>query len=125
MCARAPNEGGRMRARLPVTETIKASDVRANRSGVLNSVFRGERRVVVEKSGIPVAAVISTHDLERLTQLEAARYEAFKPIFETSEAFADVPAGELERQVARAIRGCQPWHPARLRFVASLPRAVA
>lgn len=92
-----------MRARPPMTQNIKASDVRSNWSDVLNRVFHGEARVIVEKSGIPVAAVISTRDLERLTRFEAARAEAFRPLFETGDAFQDVPMEELEREVARAL----------------------
>jgi prevent-host-death family protein len=53
------------------TETINVSDVRQQFATVLNSVFRNERRVLLEKSGIPVAAMVSVDDLRRLEQLEA------------------------------------------------------
>ena len=52
------------------TETINVSEVRQEFATVLNSVFRNERRVLVEKSGIPVAAVVSVEDLRRLEQFE-------------------------------------------------------
>ena len=93
-----------MRGRNPMTQTIKASEVRSNWSDVLNRVFRGETRVIVEKSGIPAVAIISARDLERLTMFEAARAEAFRPLFETGDAFQDVPMEELEREVARALQ---------------------
>jgi prevent-host-death family protein len=35
----------------------------------LGKVFRGETHVIVEKSGIPVAAIISAEDFDRLTKL--------------------------------------------------------
>jgi hypothetical protein len=34
-------------------------------------VFRGQARVLVEKSSIPIAAIISAADFERLIRLEA------------------------------------------------------
>ena len=46
----------------PMTKTIKASVARQQFSQLLNDVFRGKIRVVVEKSGIPVAAIISANE---------------------------------------------------------------
>jgi prevent-host-death family protein len=46
-----------------MTQTIKTSEARQHWSRILNKVYKDEARVVVEKSGIPVAAVISTKDL--------------------------------------------------------------
>jgi prevent-host-death family protein len=52
------------------TDTINVSEVRQEFATVLNSVFRNERRVLVEKSGIPVAAVVSVEDLRRLERFD-------------------------------------------------------
>jgi prevent-host-death family protein len=82
---------------------MKASEARQRWSEILNGVFRGNTRVVVEKSGIPVAAVISAQDLERLNQLEAQREERFRVLDRMREAFKDVPPEEIEREVAQAI----------------------
>ncbi len=87
----------------PVTEIIKASDARQHWSELLNRVFKGETRALVEKSGIPVAAVISAADFERLQQLESQRRERFKALEETWEAFADLPPDKVEQAVANAI----------------------
>ncbi|MBI4491257.1 MAG: type II toxin-antitoxin system Phd/YefM family antitoxin [Chloroflexi bacterium] len=62
----------------PTTQTMKASEVRQNFSQLLNKVFRRETCVIVEKSGIPVAAIISAQDLERLNRLEQEREERFR-----------------------------------------------
>ena len=43
-------------------QTLKASDVRSNLSQLINKVFSGETEIVIEKSGIPVAAIVSTQD---------------------------------------------------------------
>lgn len=82
---------------------MKASDVRAQWSQLLNKVFRSNTRVVVEKSGIPVAAVISAEDLQRYTQMEEQRAKRFEVLDRIGEAFKDVPEKELNRQVKKAI----------------------
>ncbi len=92
-----------MQEQEPMTKTIKASVARQQFSQLLNDVFRKESRIVVEKSGIPVAAIISASDFTRLARLEAERNKDFAILDEMREAFKDVPAEEIEREVARAI----------------------
>src|SRR5262245_55103002 len=66
-----------MQANNPMTETMKASDARQQFSDVLNRVYRHEARVVVERSGIPVAAIVSAEDLARLRQYDEERAARF------------------------------------------------
>lgn len=87
----------------PMTQTIAASAARQQFSQLLNNVFRREIRVVIEKSGIPVAAIVSADDLVALRRFEAERQERFTVLDRMREAFKDVPAEEVEREVARAI----------------------
>ena len=104
-----------MRERQPMTQTMKASQARQEFSQLLNKVFRRETRVIVEKSGIPVAAIISTEDLERLTRLEAERQARFKVIDEIHARNRDQRVDEVERDVAEeiaAMRAEQKKHPA-------------
>ena len=86
-----------------MTQVMKASEVRAQWSQLLNKVFRDKTRVVVEKSGIPVAAVISAEDLQRFTQMEEQRARRFEVLDRIGEAFKDVPEKELDREVKKAI----------------------
>ena len=86
-----------------MTEIMKASAARQQWSQVLNKVFRNQTRVIVEKSGIPVAAVISAVDLQRFTQLEEQRKERFKALDRMREAFKDVPTEVVEREISKAI----------------------
>jgi prevent-host-death family protein len=102
-----------MRERSPMIQTIKASEARQQWSGLLNKVFRKETRVIVEKSGIPVAAIVSADDLERLIRLEAERAERFTALDRLREAFADVPDAELAAEVARAVAATRAEHAAR------------
>jgi len=87
----------------PMTQTIAASEARQQFSQLLNRVFRREMRVVIEKSGIPVAAIVSADDLQRLRRYEGQRKEDFAVLDRMREAFKDVPAAEIEREVTRAI----------------------
>jgi prevent-host-death family protein len=87
----------------PTTETMKISEVKQQLNRLVNRVYRHETRVMVEKSGIPVAGIVSIEDLRRLDRLDQERAERFKVLEEFGEAFKDVPAEELEREVARAL----------------------
>ncbi len=87
----------------PETQVLKASEARQHFSQILNRVFRGETRVIVEKSGIPVAAIVSAADLRRFAQWEAERARRFKALDESWKAFKDVPLEEIEMEVTRAV----------------------
>jgi prevent-host-death family protein len=92
-----------MRWREPVTETINVTEARRGWSRLLDRVFKREARVIVEKSGIPVAAIISIQEYEFFLDMKARREERFKILDEMRAAFADVPPEEIEREVAKAI----------------------
>jgi prevent-host-death family protein len=87
----------------PITETMKISDVRSNLNTLVNEVYRHEKWVIVEKSGIPVAAVVSTEDLRQLGQLRKKREEMFKTVDRMRAAFADVPPEEIDRMAEQTI----------------------
>ena len=105
----------------PMTQTIAASVARQQFSQLLNQVFRREKRVVIEKSGVPVAALVSADDLVQLRRFEEQRREDFAVLDRLREAFQGVPAEEIEREVARAVAevrsekhvasGSQPTRP--------------
>ena len=92
-----------MREQEPMTQTMKISDVKNQLSSLVNEVYRKETRVLVEKAGIPVAALVSADDLRRLTQLDRAWNERTTAIERFSQAFADVPTADAEADVARII----------------------
>jgi prevent-host-death family protein len=95
---------GGMHEREPMTKTMKASEARQQFSQLLNEVFRGEARVIVEKSGIPVAAIVSAEDFKQISRIEDERRRDFAILDIMREAFKDVPAEEIEREVSRALR---------------------
>lgn len=89
---------------VPPTETFSASEARQAWSSLLNSVSAGEKRVVIEKNGSPIAALISVSDFRQFERDERLRRERFKVLEEFSAAYADVPVEEIEREVARAVQ---------------------
>ena len=99
-----------MRDRIPMTQTLNATTVRQAWSQLLNKVYRRETRVIVEKSGIPVAALVSLEDLERLQRYEEQRAKDFAILDEMGTAFKDVPPEDLEREVAKALAEVRAEH---------------
>ena len=89
-------------ANTPTIETMKFTDARQHLSQVVNRVARHETRVLLEKSGVPVAAIVSADDLRRLDEMEARRHKLAETMSRISDAFADVPDDELERELAKA-----------------------
>lgn len=87
----------------PKTQTMKISEVRGQFNSLVNRVYRKQTRVVVEKSGIPVAGIVSTDDLRRLDRLDHERPECFNVIDEMRTSFRDVPAEEIKRQANRTL----------------------
>lgn len=85
------------------TRTIDISEVRKALSDLVDEVGHGKTRILIEKSGSPVAALISVADLDRLQALDRTREEHFKAIERFSQAFADVPVEEAEAEIARII----------------------
>lgn len=86
-----------------MTQTLNASDVRSNWSQLLNKVFRGETDVLVEKSGIPVAAIVSAQDYQQLQEIKQRRKKDFAVLREIRAAFADQTPEQIDREVKKAI----------------------
>jgi len=102
---------------VPATETLKFTEARPQLSELLNRVFRREARIVITKGDIPVAALVSMNDLERLEKWSAEREADFAVFDQISAAFADVPEDELQREVDRALAEVRARRRARLSAV--------
>jgi prevent-host-death family protein len=87
----------------PETGTISVDEAKSSLSDLVNQVSRGEYRVLVDESGIAVAAIVSVDDLEWLRHLEQRREAFFERIDRMHEAFKDVPPEEIDREVDRII----------------------
>lgn len=86
-----------------MTQTLKASDVRANWSQLLNKVFRGETEVLVEKSGIPVAAIVSAQDYQKLQQIKKQHVKDFALLDQIRSTFADQTSEQIQKGVEESI----------------------
>lgn len=88
-------------------QTIKASDVRSNWSELINKVFQGDTEVVVEKSGIPVAAIVSTQDYQKLQQLKERQQKDLALVASMRESFNDQTFEQIEKGVDESIRAAR------------------
>jgi prevent-host-death family protein len=85
------------------TGTMSVSESRKQYSEILNRVYRDEEQVVIEKNGIPVAAIVPlsvVRDAEATTRRRAELRAAFEA---TRAEFQDIPPEEIEREIERAI----------------------
>ncbi len=85
-------------------KVLTASDVRQHWSKVVNEVARDKTRVIVEKSGIPVAGVVSPQDLEWLQERDRRMAELRETMDDMRQAFRDVPSDEFNRAVDRVVQ---------------------
>jgi len=81
---------------MPASRPIKTSRL-------VSADYRKETRVLVEKSGIPVAALVSVDDLNRLNDLDRDWDEGTRALERFSEAFVGIPVEEAEAEIARII----------------------
>jgi prevent-host-death family protein len=92
-----------MRGAESTTRAMKISEVKARLSSLVNDVYREETRILVEKAGIPVAALVPIRDLRLLAQLDEERAERRRVLDSMREPFRGVPAEEIERETAKAV----------------------
>jgi len=77
-----------MTERVPAAKVIGATEVRNNLGNLLNRVYWGKEQLVVEKLGIPVAAIISIKDYEhyRLLMAQEAHQRIGRRLGESAKA---------------------------------------
>ncbi|MBA3414314.1 MAG: type II toxin-antitoxin system Phd/YefM family antitoxin [Chloroflexia bacterium] len=80
-------------------------------SRLVDEVGRKGTRVLVEKSGTPVAALVSTTDLDRLAQFDRERSALFEAIDRRREGFTGVPNEEIDRAADHAVLSFGPRLP--------------
>ena len=87
----------------PITETMSVSESRKQYSEILNRVFKDDERVVIEKNGIPVAAIVPMSVVRDATFTERRRAELRAAFEVTREEFQGIPPEEIEREIEKAI----------------------
>jgi len=86
-----------------MTQTMKISDVKNTLSSLVNKVYRKETRILVEKAGIPVAAIVSAEDLKQLAHLDEQRAERRRVVAAMREPFRGVSPEEIEQETGKAV----------------------
>ena len=84
-------------------ETMSVSESRKQYSEILNRVYREKEQVVIEKNGIPVAAIVPMSVVRDAKMTEERRAAALSSLREVQEAFAGIPQDELERELEAAL----------------------
>ena len=92
-----------MIAAKPATDIVGAADAKQHFDELVERVGRTQSRVLVERDGVPAAAIVSADDLRHLERLDAEWEAGVAAMMAISEAFKDVPVEEIERGVAKAI----------------------
>jgi prevent-host-death family protein len=87
----------------PKNQRMQTPEVTEQLPDLLDAVVLGETRVIIERDGDPVAAIVSAEDLRRWLRFDRHREEEFRIIDELREAFKDVPPEEIEREADRAV----------------------
>ena len=90
-------------SKTPITETKTVSEARRTFSETLNRVRESSLRVIVEKSGVPVAAIVPLSVLEAAEKKERRRQEAIASLKRAQEGFADTSEEEMDREIAAAL----------------------
>ena len=106
----------------PLTQTLNIAQTCRDLNQLVDDVCRGVTRVVVEKSGAPVAAIISPSDLERFNRYEEERGRDFAALRRIGEAFSEVDPAEIEREAVKAVREIRRQSKVQAQLQPPLPR---
>ncbi len=87
----------------PTLLKLSISEVRQRFAHVVNEVSRSNTRVIIERSGVPVAAIVTPDDLTRLDRLDDQDRRAWDVLEAMRAPFRGVPAEEIEREAEKAV----------------------
>lgn len=84
-------------------ETMNVSESRKQYSELLNRVHRDEQQIIIEKNGIPVAAIVPMNVVRDAEATNRRRQELRTAFKATQREFQDIPPDEIEREIEKAI----------------------
>lgn len=82
---------------------MSVSQARQQFSETLNRVYQENARIVVEKNGIAVAAIVPMAVARMADEREHNRWEFQQVLKDMRAGFAGVPEEEIEREIAMAL----------------------
>jgi prevent-host-death family protein len=86
---------------------IAAAAARQNLSRLLTDVRREEEPVIIEKGGVPVAAVVPLSVLERDRRWRKERTDRIALLERLRRPFKDLTLTDVEREAASAVRAAR------------------
>lgn len=92
-----------MPERKPERQTVSVAEAGRRFAPLLDRVAGRETRMIVERDGVAVAAIVPIADLRTIDRLEAERDAEFAVLERIGAAFRTVPDEEIEREVDRAV----------------------
>lgn len=95
--------GQRRPSRWGSPRRMAVAEARQRFSRILDDVREGDEPVIIEKSGVPVAALVPLTVLDRDRRWAAERAERMALLERMRRPFRDVPTEEIETQVGKAI----------------------
>lgn len=82
---------------------VAVAEARQRFSQILDDVREADEPVIIEKSGVPVAALVPLTVLDRDRRWAADRAARIALLERLRRPFRDVPTGEIETQVGKAV----------------------
>jgi prevent-host-death family protein len=82
-------------------KTVPALEARTQFGRILKDVQGGQVRVLVEKSGVPMAGIISAQEFQQLITEREARFEVVDRI---RRRLPSLPEREVQRDVREALK---------------------
>ena len=85
------------------TETMSETDSRNQFSEILERVSRNEDRIIIEKDGVPVAAIVPLSVVRDAESTERRRQNLREAFETTREEMRGIPPDEIEREIAQSV----------------------
>lgn len=87
----------------PETRTVSIGEARDELDRLASEVASRSARVLIDRGGEPVAALVSPDDLSRVEFLDRQLHRAATAMDAFSEALADVPVDELDAKIDEIV----------------------
>ena len=119
MCRGVTPSEGIVEYKPPDRRTVDESEAGQLVGTLIEEIARGRVRLVVQRDGKDVAALVSAVDLARIEAWERHRAERFKIVEELRARFGHMDPDEVERDIAEAIAEVRAEARARAKAEAS------
>lgn len=90
-----------------MTRTIPAVKARTHLGEIMRRSFKKRERFIVEKSGIPMVAILNATEYQQIVE---EREERFRILEKIKSKLPTVPEEEIQKDVAQAIHSVRKKH---------------